>query len=56
MFRLPKYLDEELVRTLADYLGLEIAESRDVRRRASTERGGRLSNATDAGRSTRRHR
>lgn len=42
MFRLPKYLDEDLVRTLADYLGLEIAESRDVRRRGSTERGGRV--------------
>lgn len=41
MIRLPRYLDEELVRTLADYIGIEVAASKDVRRTISTERSGK---------------
>lgn len=42
MIRLPKYLDEDLVRTLADYLDLETAESREVRNRTTSQGQGSL--------------
>lgn len=42
MIRLPKYLDEDLVRTLADYLDLEAAESRQVRNRSTSQGRGSL--------------
>lgn len=41
MIRLPRYLDEELIRTFADYIGIVAAETKDVRRTTSTERGGK---------------